>query len=646
MNVHRLLFRVAAGLLCGAPGLWVMLPVLLARHSAVPGLDAGDNLAALWNVWWFIEGTQVTGWPYWTPLLFAPIGTQWSLHTHATTHSLLAWASTPFTSLVAAHNIALTLGLVLNGMCAYALALRASGRVLGAVAAGILFGASAAVQVRALGHINLVHAWVLPVFALTLLHLASRPGVARAVMLGAAGALVVYTDYYYALYAVVLTALWAVVVLIRADITRMPKRVGRLGSVLLALILLNVAVVAIIGVTGGTVLDLGVATVSLRGLRNPLTLLWFLVAAWALWRYPWKLSLGWRAGTPVLRDVMPALIVAGTFLVISLPLWLALVRVIAAGDYTTQTVLWRSSPPGGDLLTLVLGHPRHVLAGDWTRSAYGWLGIDVMEQALWIGIVPLVLLVLTAREWRSAPGARLWTLTGVVFGLLALGPFLRIAGADTALPLPHAVLRYVPVFSNARIPGRAVVVVQLAVAVLLAHGLARRSRDTAILLLALVVIESFPARLPLQMLPAADAVDDALRMSSAPGAVAELPLGLRDGFSHQGAFDHRALVHQMSHGRALAGGFVARLAPGVRHFYQHTPILATLLRVSTSSVAEYRLDADAGARAFASGLSFLVINRDTFVDGRLPRADLEEAGFRFVQASGTRELYEVGRPRE
>src|SRR5688500_6076892 len=275
MDARRLLFRLGAALLCAGPGIWAMWPVLLARHSAVPGGDPGDNLAALWNVWWFVENGHVPGWPFWTPLLFAPAGTQLGLHTHATTHSLLALMWTPFTSLVAAHNIALTIGLALNGVCVYALALRATGRVLPALAAGILFGSCATVQLRALGHINLVHAWVLPLFALTLAHFAKRlphrssmPG---AVLLGAVGALVVYTDYYSALYAALLAVLWAIVSLFRADIVRRPTRTGRAGAVLIGLILLDLVILAIIAGSGGTTWDLGFAKVSLRGVRNPLT---------------------------------------------------------------------------------------------------------------------------------------------------------------------------------------------------------------------------------------------------------------------------------------------------------------------------------------------------------------------------------------
>jgi hypothetical protein len=412
------------------------------------------------------------------------------------------------------------------------------------------------------------------------------------------------------------------------------------------LILLDLVIVAIVAITGGTTIDLGFTKASLRGLRNPLTLLWVLLAASVLWRYPRRLSLGWRSGRPTFRDLGPGLIALATMLLITSPLLVALGRVVAAGDYTTQRVLWRSSPPGADLLTLVLGHPRHVLTGNWTRSIYDWHGIDAMEQVLWIGLVPLLFLALTAREWHTTRGVRIWTLTAVVFGLIALGPFLRVGGIDTALPLPDAVLRYVPVFSNARIPGRAVVVVQLAIAVLLAHALARRSRTTALLLLLLVAAEAFPAPLPLQMLPSADSVDHILRRSPVVGAVAELPLGLRDGFTHEGALDHRALVHQGFHRRPLTGGFVARLAPGVRKLYGDTPILSSLVRLSSPADTDDRLDPDAGTQAFSAGIAFLVVNRDTFLDGRLPREELERAGFRFVHASGPRELYELARPAE
>ena len=54
--------------------------------------------------------------------------------------------------------------------------------------------------------------------------------------------------------------------------------------------------------------------------------------------------------------------------------------------------------------------------------------------------------------WMAERAARTWLLLGCVFLVWSAGPFLRVFGIDTGLPLPQVLLRYVPVVSNARIP--------------------------------------------------------------------------------------------------------------------------------------------------------------------------------------------------
>src|SRR6185503_20678622 len=90
----------------------------------------------------------------------------------------------------------------------------------------------------------------------------------------------------------------------------------------------------------------------------------------------------------------------------------------------------------------------------------------------WLGVVPLALLAATWRRtprWTRDP----WAIVGLVFLIWALGPFLTFASFETGLVLPQALLRYLPVISNARIPGRALIVVQLAAAVLCAKAAGR-----------------------------------------------------------------------------------------------------------------------------------------------------------------------------
>lgn len=629
---------------------WTMARLGGQGDTAIPGSHAGDNVAGLWNVWWFTYAVDHGAEIYRTPMLLAPYGTQLSLHTHATMHSLLAWPWIRMIGIVASHNVAITCGLALNGIVTYLLSravlagmtgAKAVPHTLPSIVAGLLFAFSAFVQGRVAGHINLVHAWVLPLFALALLQLQRKPGTARAGLVGATGALVVYTDYYYAVYAAILSVLWIANSAFRATVAWKTPVFPTFRRVLAALILLSVVFAAVIASTQGLAVDLGPLKLSMRGVRNPLTVFWILLALWIVCRFPFQLSIRPSIG-PATGGLRSALVSTAVLLVSTAPLWIALAGVIAQGDYSTQRVLWRSSPAGADALTLLLGHPEHLVSGAWTTSAYGALGIDRMEQSLWLGIAPLLLIILTRRAWWHLPAARVWMLTGILFLLLALGPFLRVGGYDTALPLPQALLRYMPGFSNARIPGRAVVVVSLSVAMLTSFAIAhlQKSRPwTAFAAAALLILETLPAPAGVYALPARDAVDEAVRQSQGAAAVAELPLGLRDGFGQSGEFDHRALVHQIWHEHALAGGFVARLPSSAKQRYLEAPLLTNLVDISTPANQGIQLRETAAREASALGIAFLIVNRDTFVGDRLPRSDLERAGFLLAETAGPRELY-------
>ena len=80
----------------------------------------------------------------------------------------------------------------------------------------------------------------------------------------------------------------------------------------------------------------------------------------------------------------------------------------------------------------------------------------------WLGIVPVVVLLMGRGQWFDTEEARRWKVVLVVFAIWALGPFLTVAGFDMGLPLPQALARFVPLVENARMPGRAMVCVYLA----------------------------------------------------------------------------------------------------------------------------------------------------------------------------------------
>jgi hypothetical protein len=613
-------------------------PLVLDLDAVVPGTGAGDNVASLWNTWWFGQAMAGGASLFRTDLLFAPFGSQLSLHTHATTHSLLAWPWMAVTSVTSAHNLAILAGLALNGYVTFLLAYRLAGTVLPALIAGWLVATSAFVHVHLLGHMNLLHVWVIPAFALAVLRFASAPAAGPAVVVGAAGALVVYTDYYFAIYCGLMVLVWTLMRVVSVRFVPASAAMKTVSRLLFGVAGVAVAVTVAIVASGGLAMDLGPVRVSMRTARNPLNVAWLTFVIGAILRAPIRPSIVRdRALTlGIVAHGVLALLVSAVLLA---PLLVALGDVITSGGYTSPRLLWRSSPPGGDLSTLLLGHPAHALTGGWTLRRYQQLGIDPIEGSLWLGVLTLLLLAAWRRSWLSDCAARPWLIVGIVFAILALGPFLRIGGLDTGLTLPQAGLRYVPGIANARMPGRAVVVVQLAVAMLLAIAWRRRQPGAAAAttIVGLLVLESLPGRLPLYRLPGTDAVDRILAEPGTSGPILELPTGLRDGFGDRGAFDHRALVHQFAHGRPVAGGFVARLSSRAIREYEEDPVLSHMIALSRGEAVPIPLAPQLAARGF----THLVINRDLLGGEGLSPDALAAAGYRFRTASGPRELFSI-----
>jgi hypothetical protein len=291
---------------------------------------------------------------------------------------------------------------------------------------------------------------------------------------------------------------------------------------------------------------------------------------------------------------------------------------------------------------MVEGPPRHLIVGELVGMFYRSARISAIEQSAWISLVGLFGVGAAMLRYRDQPEVRAWLLLAAAFFAVAMGPFVRIDGVDTGIPGPFALLRYLPGLANARMPGRAIVVVQLAAAVLTAMVLARRTRhwwDGAGWLIFLLM-EATPHPTPLLALPRPDAVDAAIVSSAAAGSVLELPTGLRDGFGMIGWLDHRALVHQMRHERPLVGGFVARMSPTLAERYLNTPVFVAALGVSD---LERPLERSLSAREAADqGVAFLVVNRDLLDRPRsLDPSTLEASGFRYVTSDGDRELYAV-----
>jgi hypothetical protein len=612
--------------------------------SHIPGQGAGDNVASLWNFWWMRFALARDLDLFRSDFLFAPNGTSLALHTHVALPALSAATILRALPLVTAYNLVILATIFLNAICSYALLRRLTGEWLPSVVAAVVFAGSPFMSAHLNGHLNVLSAWTLPLVAIAAMNMTTgsrRWAVLTGVLCGAT----VYLDYYYTIYAVVLTVAWLTLVSRPVTITVRPSEpITRPARIwLVALIVLDAAAVMILAVTGGFDVQIGATAIRAHDPFNALQLLWVLIGLWA-WLH-WRPRFAQTNATPAPSGLGRALglaIVAAV--VVAAPLVLRIVWLMIHGDYVSQTTYWRSGAQGIDLATLFLGNPFSHWYGGWTRAAYARLTIDAVERSAWFGVIPLGLAIVGLRSGDRRWAIR-WLVIGAVALLWSLGPHLTILGQNTGMILPQAVLRYLPILSNARIPGRALVIVYLALAVLSGLGLSYLRRCGLGLLgsgalFALLTIDFVPSPFPLLALDHPP-IYDRLRERPETGAVCILPVGVRDGFGESGALDHRVLFYQSIHERPMIGGFVARLAPSIRRTYDSDPLVSALLRLSTGAhgyPADLPDRTTAGHAMQTLGLRFVILDRSR-ASSDLVRYVEEQLPLKLVADDGAYSLF-------
>ncbi len=215
--------RLAGKLLVLAIYLFIFLVYTwpLARHFGTRLLGTPtDNYALAWVLWWWKYAIFHAHSPFYTRLLFYPHGLDL---TGVNLMPLLAVPSIPIQMLVgfpATYNLIVMLSLVAGAYLMYVVATRLGLGQTASVLAGFIFGFAPAVMIRALGHLNLVVVFQIPLVLLALLRI--RPPTAQrwvpnGLWLGTAMAAAAYVDLQTAFYLLPLLLLWFLREWMRAD---------------------------------------------------------------------------------------------------------------------------------------------------------------------------------------------------------------------------------------------------------------------------------------------------------------------------------------------------------------------------------------------------------------------------------------------
>jgi hypothetical protein len=624
------------------------LPLHLSTH--LTGNPAGDAGVYVWNQWVFQhELIDRRSLPYYTETIFASgPPANLSLHNYTTFQNVLALPLIRMIGVIPAFNIVGLLMSVLTAYATFLLARRVTGRSAEAWIAGLIFAWSPLMITRGLGHYSLIAAAPLPVFFLLLLRADDQRRETGAVSLKVAAALGVTVawafsaDVYYAVYCLLIGAAYIVGRALTLERTSSRKSHVRWA---LDILLLSVAgLVAAIVVSGGWSFTLLGADIRIRTLYTPMLVLTALAVMRVGLRY--HASVASCTGRDVADLARYALVAGVVAAVLMSPVLYAVSERIIDGRFEMPEIHWRSSPPGTDLLALFAPNPNHPLApaavADWlTARPNGYL--ENVASLPWVAMA--LLLIAWRTGWRAP---RLWTSVMVVFGVLALGPFVQVAGFNTQIPGPWAILRYAPIVGLARSPTRFTVILTLAFAVIVACALTwlgrrypRHRRRILAGSAALLVFELLPVPRPL-FEATVPLIYRQVAAAPADVRILELPFGLRDGASSTGNATAQSQFFQTFHGKPLQGGYLSRVSRRRIEEVRKNRVLDALITLSEDRALEpdqERAIYDQGALYVREAkLGYIVINRSRASE-RLWSTAVAAFGLRHVESDGPYELY-------
>jgi hypothetical protein len=566
--------HVAALSAYAALAVWFTWPISTAIRTLSGAY--GDGPLFLWNLWWFRHALSSPGLSlFHTDYIFRPVGADLYLHTLTPARGVLALPFLPL-GVVAANNILYLLSFVLAGYFSALLARRLVGWWPAAFVAGVVYSFSAYHLARGNGHFNLSEIQWLPLYFLLFLRAIEERAARYVAFAGLVLLFIAYVDLYYLSQAVLLSALYLFArALPVAEVPRLLRTAaGR---------------------------RIPPAAVSARG--------------WARKRF----------------------LDAGT---------LALVTSIAAAGFAPVLIGIRSQlRESGSLLESddafrrqyaanVQGFflPRNINApvwqDDWRENLWPvsghWYESGV-EGCIYLGIVALALAFIGLWVGRRNPAVRFYALAAFVFLDLSLGPSLHIGEIEYWRAKPHSALllynwlRSLPVIGAVRVASRYTVVVQLAIAMLAAVGIAgladrvaggRRRRlavGLALAAAALVAWDVYPGRFIPRVLEVPEGIR---RIAHDPraGTVLELPLSWSSGTESKGAQDLDFFFHQAVHERPIFSGHASRYPPQRIKTLCSLPLLGTLMKIQLGG--DPAPDAPAADRAFAreQGIRWVVVN--------------------------------------
>jgi hypothetical protein len=188
------------------------LPTSISLKSGLLGYS-GDNFQHAWFLWHFARSVAHFQNPFYTKLIYYPVGANLSWSTLDPLAGIIALPFSLAFGPVVAYNLSIILQLALAAFFARLLCLQICHDEIAALIGGACFGFSPFLLAHALGHLSLVTAFPIPLYLIALdsLVTARNPSWKHGVLLGLALLLTALSHYNYTVICVALTILFLLV---------------------------------------------------------------------------------------------------------------------------------------------------------------------------------------------------------------------------------------------------------------------------------------------------------------------------------------------------------------------------------------------------------------------------------------------------
>jgi hypothetical protein len=616
------------------------LPLHLGTHFT--GDPGGDTGVYVWNQWVFHQELTTGHNPLATEkILSLTSRVDLTQHNYTAFLNLLALPLISALGSVTSFNVVFLFVTVLNALAAYGLIRRATGaNRFECFLGGLVFGWAPAMIARTTGHFSLVAAAALPAFLWALVNAERSRSAPHAILVGLCMAWAALSDAYYGVYCLMIAIFYVAATLLRVTRAAEPARRPWVW-------LLDVLIVCLGGLIGGLLLGrggeftlLGIP-VHIRSLYNPVLILTTLVLIrLVLWWRP-HFELPTLGPSPVKALLIAALACAGPLA----PVLYGLGERISEGRFVSPEIFWRSSPRGVDLLSFITPNPLHPIMRWFTADPQVARPTHFVEYTSSLSLVAIALVVFSMWKVRYRPHAG-WLIITIGFALLALGPFIHVAGSNTFVPGPWAFLRYAPGFGLARMPSRFTIVALLGLAVLMVGALAaigerwpHRRRLIGTVVACVLVFELWPSPRTLYSAEISP-IYDRVAADARPVRVLVLPFGVRDGVWETGNFRPRTQYNQTRHGKALIGGYLSRISRRrVERMREQYPTLNALIKLSENKPLDASVQTilnERGDRLVTQGNIGYVVIDERFIPP--DRAALVIQAFKLRQVERDRHL--------